>query len=122
MIVRIWRGWTRTADADAYRDYMTRVALPGYSEVPGNVAVYMTTRRDGDRQEFAMITIWQSLDAVRAFAGDDPTRAVFYPDDDTFLVDRERTVTHYDVYGSHVAAPPGGTDPPADRGDVRPSA
>jgi heme-degrading monooxygenase HmoA len=94
MIVRIWRGWTRTDDAKAYRDYMTRVALPGYADVPGNVAVYMTSHRDGEREQSAMITIWDSLDAVRAFAGDDPTRAVFYPDDDTFLVDRELTVTH----------------------------
>jgi len=104
MVVRIWRGWTRIEDADAYRDYMVRVALPAYASVSGNVAVYMTHRRDGTREEFAMITVWESLAAIRRFAGADPERAVFYPDDDAYLVDREWTVRHYDVYGSH--APP----------------
>jgi heme-degrading monooxygenase HmoA len=104
MVIRIWRGWTRPEDAQAYRDYMTRVALPGYARVDGNVAVYMTSRRDGDREEFAMITVWESLDAIRSFAGEDHERAVFYEDDDAYLVDREWTVRHYDVYGSHRAS------------------
>ena len=120
MIVRIWRGWTRADDADAYRDYMTRVALPGYADVPGNLAVYLSSRRDDDREEFAMITVWESLDAVRAFAGDDPTRAVFYPDDDDFIVAREHTVTHYEVYGAHVASS-ALADPPLDTGDEHPA-
>lgn len=111
MIVRIWRGWTRTEDADDYRDYMTEVALPGYADVPGNLAVYMTSCRDRDHEQFAMITVWESLDAVRAFTGDDPTRAVFYPDDDDFLVDRELTVTHYNVYGAHLASVAASPDP-----------
>lgn len=110
MIVRLWRGWTRTEDAASYRDYMTRVALPGYADVDGNVAVYMTSRPDGDREEFAMITVWKSLEAIRAFAGHDPTRVVFYPDDERYLIDREWTVTHYDVYGSHPASVAENTD------------
>lgn len=105
MIMRIWRGWTRADDADAYRDYMTRVALPGYADVPGNVAVYMTSRRDGEREEFAMVTVWESHDAIRAFAGDDHTRAVFYPDDDAYLSEREHTVAHYDVYATRPRRP-----------------
>jgi heme-degrading monooxygenase HmoA len=107
MVIRIWRGWTRVEDAAAYRDYMTRVALPAYAGVDGNTAVYMTHRHDGEREEFAMITVWESIDAVRRFAGDDPEQAVFYPDDDVYLVDREWTVRHYDVYGSHVPPAPG---------------
>ncbi len=46
MIVRIWRGWTRTDDADAYREYMAQVALPGYTDVPGNLAVYLVCCRE----------------------------------------------------------------------------
>jgi heme-degrading monooxygenase HmoA len=106
VIVRLWRGWTRREDADAYRAYMTRVALPGYADIPGNRAVYMTSRPDGEREEFTMITVWDTMDAVRAFAGDDPTSAVFYPEDDRYLVDREWTVTHHDVYASRVDAAP----------------
>ena len=44
-----------------------------------------------------MMTVWTSMDAVRRFAGDQPEQAVFYPEDDRFLVDREVTVRHFDV-------------------------
>jgi len=100
VIVRMWRGWVARADAEAYADYMHEVALPGYAGVPGNRAVYMLRRPDGDREEFCMVTVWDSLEAIQAFAGEDPERAVFYPRDDEFLVERELTVRHYDVFGS----------------------
>jgi heme-degrading monooxygenase HmoA len=60
-------------------------------------------RRDVDGlTEFVMFTLWESLDAVKAFAGDDHERAVFYPEDDRFLVDRDLTATHYEVE-THIA-------------------
>jgi heme-degrading monooxygenase HmoA len=55
-------------------------------------------RRDvGERTEFVMFTLWNSLEAVRAFAGDDYETAVFYPEDERFLVERDLTATHYQV-------------------------
>jgi heme-degrading monooxygenase HmoA len=56
------------------------------------------SREDGDRTEFLTISFWDSMDAVVGFAGDDVDRAVFYPEDDRFLVDREETVLHYTVH------------------------
>jgi heme-degrading monooxygenase HmoA len=100
VIARIWTGATRAADADAYEEYMHEVALPGYANVAGNRAVLMLRRaRDDDRTEFTMITVWDGLENVIAFAGPDPERAVFYPRDEQFLVERDLTVRHYDVYG-----------------------
>ena len=100
MIARIWTGATRAADADAYEEYMHEVALAGYANVAGNRAVLMLRRdRDDDRTEFTMITVWDGLKNVIAFAGPDPERAVFYPRDEQFLVERDLTVRHYDVYG-----------------------
>jgi heme-degrading monooxygenase HmoA len=52
-------------------------------------------RDDGERTEFVTLTFWDSLDAVKGFAGDDVERAVFYPEDDRFLVEREETVRHW---------------------------
>jgi len=52
---------------------------------------------DGERAEIETIIFFDSLDDVRAFAGDDVERARFYPDDDRYLVDREPTVRHFDV-------------------------
>jgi heme-degrading monooxygenase HmoA len=55
-------------------------------------------RRDvGERTEFVMFTLWDSLEAVRAFAGDDYETAVFYPEDERFLVERDLTAIHYQV-------------------------
>ena len=47
--------------------------------------------------EFLLLTLWDSMDAVKAFAGDDPDRPVYYPDDDEYLLEREPTVSHYQV-------------------------
>jgi arginase len=100
MTARIWTGATRAADADAYQEYMQEVALPGYANVTGNRAVLMLRRaRDDDRTEFTMVTVWDGIDSVIAFTGPDPDRAVFYPRDERFLVERDLTVRHYDLYG-----------------------
>lgn len=100
MIVRTWRGWTRESDAAAYEDYLLRTGFPGYTETPGNRGAYFTRRASGDMTEFFLISLWESWEAIRAFAGDDLGTAVFYPEDDAFLVDRERTVEHYEVFAS----------------------
>jgi heme-degrading monooxygenase HmoA len=97
MIARIWRGAVRREDGDAYADYLRRTGVAEYSATPGNRGVFMLRRDDEDRTEFVMFTLWDSLDAVRAFAGDDPEEAVFYPEDDAYLVERELRVSHYDV-------------------------
>lgn len=99
MIVRVWRGWTRAEDAESYCRYMTEMALPAYSDIAGNTAVYMTRRTDREREEFAMFTVWESYDAIEQFAGPDYEQAVFFPEDERYLIDRETTVTHYEVYG-----------------------
>lgn len=101
MIVRTWTGWTETAKAAAYQEYMQEVALTGYSATQGNRGVLMLCRdlEDGARSEFTMISLWDSMEDIRRFAGEDPTAAVFYDRDDEFLIEREWTVRHYQVYG-----------------------
>jgi heme-degrading monooxygenase HmoA len=71
--------------------------LRDYRETPGNRGTWLLYRREPDRTEVVTVSHWDSLDAVKAFAGDDPNRAVFYPEDDRFLVDREETVRHYEL-------------------------
>jgi heme-degrading monooxygenase HmoA len=97
MIARTWRGAVRTADADAYADYMQGTGVAGYRATPGNHGVWMLRRDLGELTEFVMFTLWDSLEAVKAFAGEDYETAVFYPEDDRFLVERDLTCTHYDV-------------------------
>ena len=99
MIARTWSGAVRAADADAYLEYLDAVGTPGYAAVPGNRGVVTLRRLVDDRAEFLMISFWESEEAVRAFAGPDVSRAVFYPEDDRFLIARDEHVTHYEVVG-----------------------
>jgi heme-degrading monooxygenase HmoA len=101
VIARIWTGATRTADAAAYGQYVREVALPGHAGVAGNRGVLLLRRaRADDRTEFTMITVWDELTSIIAFAGPDPERAVFYPLDEQFLAERELRARHYQVYGA----------------------
>jgi heme-degrading monooxygenase HmoA len=97
MVARIWRGAVRSADAGEYADYMRRTGLAAYRATPGNRGAWMLRRDVEDRTEFVMFTLWDSLDAVKAFAGDDYERAVFYPEDDRFLIERDLVSSHYTV-------------------------
>lgn len=99
MIARLWRGWTAGADADAYVAYLNQTGMPAYRATPGNHGAWILRRSIGGRVEFITLSFWESMAAVRAFAGDDPERAVFYPEDDRFLVDRELTVHHFELFG-----------------------
>jgi heme-degrading monooxygenase HmoA len=96
VIARIWRGWTAREDAEAYTRYMVEVAAPDSLGTPGNRGFSVLHRPDGDREEFLTISLWESLDVIRAFAGGDIDRAVFYPDDERYLLARELTVSHFE--------------------------
>jgi heme-degrading monooxygenase HmoA len=93
----MWRGAVRAGDGDAYAAYTEETGVKEYVQTPGNRGVYMLRRDVGDKVEFVMFTLWDSLDAVKAFAGDDPETAVFYPEDDRFLVERDERATHFEV-------------------------
>jgi heme-degrading monooxygenase HmoA len=97
MIARIWRGATATRDADAYAAYIEETGISEYRSTPGNVSAMLLRRTLGETTEFITFSLWESLDAIRAFAGDDPERAVYYPEDERFLITRDETVTHYEV-------------------------
>jgi heme-degrading monooxygenase HmoA len=84
MIARIWRGVVRLGDADEY------------AETSGNRGAWMLRRDEGDRTEFFTLSLWENVDAIRAFAGDDIEAAVLYREDARYLVG-ESTVTHYQV-------------------------
>ena len=98
MIARVWRGWVATERSAEYVDYLDRTGLSEYAATAGNLGAHCLLRDLGDgRTEVVTLSFWESMAAVERFAGSDPSRAVFYPDDDVFLVDRETTVTHFEV-------------------------
>jgi heme-degrading monooxygenase HmoA len=98
MIARIWRGWVRTEDRAAYVEYIEQTGLAEYRSTPGNEGAWMLARDlDDGRTEIVTLSFWASRDAIRGFAGDDIERAVYYAEDDRYLLDHEPTVTHFDV-------------------------
>lgn len=97
MIARIWRGWTLPGDADAYAAYVDKTGIQAYQATPGNQGAWILQRVQADRAEILTLSFWDSLDAIRNFAGEDVEQAVFYPDDDRYLIDRELRVAHYEV-------------------------
>lgn len=98
MIMRIWRGWTRIEDTAAYAEYITNTGLAEYKATPGNQGAYLVSRPDGDRTEFLTVSFWDDQESIVAFAGENIEQAVFYPEDDRYLVDRETTVSHFRVH------------------------
>jgi heme-degrading monooxygenase HmoA len=100
MIARIWRGVVRAADAPAYAAYVQRTGIEGYQRTPGNRGAWLLWRVEGDRGEFVTVSFWESRDAIEGFAGQGIEKAVFYPEDDQFLIERDLTVQHYQVAGA----------------------
>ncbi len=97
-VVRIWTGVIRSTDRDAYVDYVRRTGVEQYRETPGNLDAWIVTRDLGDeRTEISTISRWVSLAAIEAFAGQDLERAVYYPEDDAYLLERDERVRHFRV-------------------------
>jgi heme-degrading monooxygenase HmoA len=102
VIARQWRGWVRTEQTADYVAYIERTGLKGYRDTPGNAGAQMWTRDLGDgRTEVVTVSLWQSRSDIEGFAGPDIDVAVFYPEDDGYLVDRETTVLHFQVASSY---------------------
>ena len=97
MIARTWRGAVNAGDSAAYLDYLHRTGLSEYRKTQGNRGVLALRTIAGDRAEFLLVSLWESEDDIRRFAGDDIEKAVFYPEDDRFLVERDERVSHYEV-------------------------
>ena len=78
------KGAVRRPDGDAYATYMKETGVAGYAETAGNRGVWMLRRDVEDKTEFVMFTLWDSIEDVKGFAGEDYETAVFYPGDDRF--------------------------------------
>jgi len=97
MIARIWRGITPESKADQYFDYLMATGLKDYVATPGNQGVLVLKNASEERAEFLLISLWESWDAIRRFAGDDIDAAVYYPEDEEYLLTLEPKVVHYEV-------------------------
>jgi heme-degrading monooxygenase HmoA len=97
MIARTWHGVTPASKADAYMEFLHRTGVPDYKATPGNRGVYVLRRIEGDVAHFLLVSLWDSMEAIKGFAGEDVEKAVYYPEDPEFLLEMELNVTHYEV-------------------------
>jgi heme-degrading monooxygenase HmoA len=99
MIARTWHGVTPSSKADQYLAYLNDTGVPDYRSTEGNQGVYVLRRMEGDRAHFLLISFWESIDAIKQFAGQDFEKARYYPEDREFLLELEPSVDHYEVTG-----------------------
>jgi uncharacterized damage-inducible protein DinB/heme-degrading monooxygenase HmoA len=114
MIARIWDGVTEAGRGDEYAEYVRRTGVGDAVATEGNRGMYVFRREKGGRAHFRVVSFWESMDAIRRFAGEQPERARYYPEDEGFLLALEPEVVHYDVAVAAGVAPEG----PADGGEA----
>jgi heme-degrading monooxygenase HmoA len=97
MIARHWRGWTRSNNADAYEKLIMDKVLPGLRGIAGYRGGYLLRSDGREESEFVVVNLFDSLDAVRQFAGPDYSVPVFEPEARKLLSKVELVATHYEV-------------------------
>jgi hypothetical protein len=97
MIARRWHGRVPAEKSAEYLRLMKDVGLADYRSTEGNRGAWCLSRRDGDVVDVEMFTLWDDLDAIRRFAGDELTRAKYYDFDPDFLLELESDVVHFEV-------------------------
>ena len=97
MIIREWRGRASPGRADACPAHFRRNVLPELRNIAGFLGASLCRRNEPERIEYVVLTRWQSLGAIRAFAGDDVEQAVVEPGAVAALTDFDDFVRHYEI-------------------------
>ncbi len=97
VIARVWRGWTKTENADAYEKLLQEVVYPGLQKINGYHGGYILRQDGQDETEFVTVNLFESLEAVKAFAGADYEVPVFEPEARRLLSRVEPIARHYHV-------------------------
>jgi heme-degrading monooxygenase HmoA len=103
MITRVWRGSTSLASADGYEAFLKETAYPDYGGVEGNRGWLLLRRATKDSVEFMFVSFWDSMEALRRYAGPDPERPKYYPEDKAALLELPERADHYDVVDAQIS-------------------
>jgi heme-degrading monooxygenase HmoA len=93
----LWHGRTPKGKADSYLDYVRKTGVRAQTAVPGNRGDFVLRRIEGDVAHFIVLSLWDSRDAIRRFAGENPDVAVYYPEDGEYLLEMPPDIEHYEV-------------------------
>ncbi len=97
MIARVWSADASVANGPRYVEHLEQSVLPELAVIPGHRSARLLQRTVGDRVEFMVVTLWESMDAIRQFAGDEMETAVVEPAAQAVLGDFDKHVTHYEI-------------------------
>lgn len=97
MIARIWHRATEGSKSEDYLHYLKITGVPDYKATKGNLGVFVLRRVEDDQAHFLSISLWESPEAIKQFAGAQMEEARYYPEDENYLLELEPIVTHYDV-------------------------
>jgi heme-degrading monooxygenase HmoA len=100
MIARLWHGITPASKADEYLEYLDKTGIQDYRATEGNLSVQLLRRIEGEQAHFLIITLWESVEAIKKFAGEEYEKSRYYPEDQEFLLEFEEQVVHYEVMSS----------------------
>ena len=97
MIVRVWRGRTSVAKADAYKTFLRNMVRPDYGEAEGNRGWMLLTRPAAETMDFMFVSLWDSMQAIAQYTGGDPERPKYYAEDRAALLELPDRVEHFEV-------------------------
>ena len=97
MVARIWHGRTPAEKAEEYRQYLFDVGVKKIASLPGNRGVQLMMKKTAEEGEFMVVSYWDSIDAIKGYAGENYTRVHDLPRDKEFLIDMETLVRHFEL-------------------------
>lgn len=103
MIARTWHGRVPASKSDEYYEYLLSTGLADYQSAPGNRGLLVQRYREGDVTHFVLTTLWDDIESIKRFAGEDYEVARYYARDDDYLLEREPYVTHAEVLMASLA-------------------
>lgn len=97
MIARTWHGIVPESKSNEYLEYLQKTGVPDSKSTAGNKGVFVLRRNEDRITHFWFISLWESEESIRKFAGEDIEKARYYPEDRKYLLELEPNVTHYEV-------------------------
>jgi heme-degrading monooxygenase HmoA/uncharacterized protein YciI len=97
MILRMWKARATPGQSGEYIEHATKKVFPALGAIEGHSGAYLLRRAVGGAVEFVVLTLWESMEAVRRFAGARPEKAVVEPEARVVLTDFDESVTHFEV-------------------------
>ena len=97
MVARIWHGRTPIEKADEYKQYLFEVGVKKIASLPGTRGVQLMMSKTADQGEFMVVSYWDSIEAIKGYAGETYTKVHDLPRDKEFLIDMETLVRHFEL-------------------------